>query len=224
MNKKRKWNKRACLMGAVLLLGLCGCGVETDSLEALLAESQMTAQSAASGQDGNKAQRTNKEQDGIMEQSEDQNQTLWVHICGYIKRPGIYEMPTDARLYDVLMAAGGFLDGANENALNLADYLKDGSKIYVPGLSATNTEGAAEDTENSQWESESEEEDARININTASGRLLETIPGIGPAKAQEIMTYRKENGPFETIEEIKEVAGIKDALFEKIKAFITVEE
>ena len=223
MKEKRKWNRNACLIGVGLLLGLCGCGEETDSLEALLTESQMTAQSMVS------------EQEMITEQSEEVPQTLWVHICGYVNRPGIYEMPIDGRLYDALMAAGGFLEGANENALNLAERLKDGSRVYVPGLSVSDTkdmaegeEGAgwvAEGTEYGQWATEGgEAKDARININTASGRLLETIPGIGPAKAQEIMAYRKENGPFETIEEIKEVAGIKDALFEKMKAFITVEE
>ena len=223
MKEKRKWNRNACLIGVGLLLGLCGCGEETDSLEALLTESQMTAQSMVS------------EQEVITEQSEEEPQTLWVHICGYVNRPGIYEMPIDGRLYDALMAAGGFLEGANENALNLAERLKDGSRVYVPGLSVSDTkdmaEGeeragwVAEGTEYGQWATEGgEAKDARININTASGRLLETIPGIGPAKAQEIMAYRKENGPFETIEEIKEVAGIKDALFEKMKAFITVEE
>ena len=223
MKEKRKWNRNACLIGVGLLLGLCGCGEETDSLEALLTESQMTAQSTVS------------EQEMITEQSEGEPQTLWVHICGYVNRPGIYEMPIDGRLYDALMAAGGFLEGANENALNLAERLKDGSRVYVPGLSVSDTkdmaEGeeragwVAEGTEYGQWATEGgEAKDARININTASGRLLETIPGIGPAKAQEIMAYRKENGPFETIEEIKEVAGIKDALFEKMKAFITVEE
>ena len=187
-----------------LFLGLCGCQKETDSLEYLLWEQQEPVFESGSEQETEKAQR------------EEENQTLWVHICGYVQYPGIYEMPVDGRVYDALMAAGGFSEGANESALNLADYLKDGSRIYVPGLSLPETEDSAFSEE---WESQ----EALININTASQNLLETLPGIGSAKAQKIIAYRKENGPFESIDELKEVTGIKEALFEKLKAFITVE-
>ena len=206
-----------------MLVLLCGCGAKTDSLEMLLAENgkQVAEQTNTARQDTSPGD--TEPTDG---QAEGQEQTLRVHICGYVRVPGIYEMPADARLYDLLMAAGGFAEGANKDVLNLAEYLADGNRIYVPGESAQ-AQGTAGETEATNGLSEqaiaqAALQDTLININTASQSLLETLPGIGPAKAQEIIAYRTANGPFDSIEGIMEVTGIKEALFERLKPFVTV--
>ena len=194
------------------LFFLTGCQEREDSLEMVLSGTK---------QNQRQEEILLAEVSEMASESETGQQTLWVHICGYVKMPGIYEMPTDSRLYDLLMAAGGFADGADETVLNLADYLKDGSQIYVPGV-LTQEEPDREQRGNQRQKEETES--ALVNINTASRALLETLPGIGEAKAKEIIAYRTKNGSFASIEEIKQVDGIKDALFQKIESLITVEE
>lgn len=207
---------------AFLQLFFWGCQRKEDSLETLFSMADQTQIQEASAP--TEVQREASE-------TETGSLTLWVHICGYVKTPGIYEMPADSRLYDLLMSAGGFAQGADETALNLADYLKDGSQIYVPGTEETAASGAGEYAGHAdgiiragQTDGLLSAEPALVNINTASQSLLETLPGIGAAKAKEIIAYRQENGFFASIEEIKQVDGIKDALFKKIKSLITVEE
>lgn len=225
------------LLATGLLFGLCGCESETDSLEALLEESRMqqVAADAAEAYAGpgmaGETAGTVSIDTGDKVQGEAGEPTLWVHICGFVKNPGIYEMQPDSRMYDLLMAAGGFAEGADKNVLNLADYLKDGSQIYVPGVMSEDSEeqsrgsALASGGENRGYGETGENgREELVNINTASQGILETLPGIGPAKAKEILAYRREKGSFASIEEIKEVAGIKDAIYEKIKSLITVEE
>ena len=104
----------------------------------------------------------------------------------------------------------------NESKANTSDTVKDGTESYVTTSSGTSTndekaEGTSEGTKNS-----------KVNINTATQAQLETLPGIGPSTATKILTYRKEKGKFTKVEDIKEVSGIGDAKFEKIKEAITV--
>lgn len=104
----------------------------------------------------------------------------------------------------------------NESKANTSDTVKDGTESYVTTSSGTSTndekvEGTSESTKNS-----------KVNINTATQAQLETLPGIGPSTATKILTYRKEKGNFTKVEDIKEVSGIGDAKFEKIKEAITV--
>ncbi len=104
----------------------------------------------------------------------------------------------------------------NESKANTSDTVKDGTESYVTTSSGTSTndekvEGTSESTKNS-----------KVNINTATQAQLETLPGIGPSTATKILTYRKEKGKFTKVEDIKEVSGIGEAKFEKIKDAITV--
>ncbi len=138
---------------------------------------------------------------------------LLVHVCGAVKEPGVYEVSAGDRISDAVGAAGGFLEEAAEDALNLAQPVEDGMKIQIP------TESEAEILSQTILSGESS---GKVNLNTAGVGELTSLSGIGESRAQDILDYRNANGPFQSIEEIKQVPGIKDAVFEKIKDDITV--
>ncbi len=126
---------------------------------------------------------------------------------------------------------GGLRENANIEDINLAYKLEDGMKVHIP----TNEEKEKEKQLNSDVNNKNDNVDSydkniinnssntkKININTATQEQLESLPGIGPATASKIISYRKEKGKFNKIEDIKEVSGIGDAKFDKMKDFITI--
>ena len=174
----------------------------------------------------------------------------YVDIKGAVANPGVYKLSSDSRVNDVVNLAGGISSDADTRCINLSKKIKDEMVIYVytkqeveemykkeekkeddvifnnvindAYVDYTNPESESVDTNN---ESNSSEEiiTGKININTADISLLITLPNIGEAKAQAIISKRSELGKFNSIDEIKEVSGISDATFEKIKDLITVE-
>lgn len=143
--------------------------------------------------------------------------SYFVHICGEVKEPGVYEMEEGSRIYQVVDAAGGFTEDAATDYLNMAQTIQDGMKILVPAVS-----GLEEHLLNGPEESVQTGQGQKVNLNTATKDQLMTLRGIGEARAEDILRYREEHGPFESIEEIMEISGIKDAAFQKIKEYITV--
>ncbi|MGN9864575.1 helix-hairpin-helix domain-containing protein [Bacillus swezeyi] len=145
-------------------------------------------------------------------------ETIVVDLKGAVKQPGVYEMRAGDRVHHLLKKAGGTVKKAAEEQVNLAAVLQDGMVIYIP----------YEGEESAPIPSESGASAAdggageMININTASSEELQEIPGVGPSKAEAIITYREENGPFQTIEDITNVSGIGEKSFEKIKSSISV--
>lgn len=155
-----------------------------------------------------------------------------VHICGAVVHPGVYILEGESRVYQAIEKAGGFREDADADFLNQADFLSDGMKLYVPtkeevekagALPKWQEAGVTDSTGNTSTGGASGEQGASlININTASEELLCTLPGIGSSKAKSIIAYREKNGSFQKIEDIMNVEGIKDGLFQKIKNEITV--
>lgn len=144
-----------------------------------------------------------------------------VHVCGAVERPGVYELPQGSRIYQAIECAGGLSAEADPDYLNQADFVSDGEKVYVP----TREEVAEMDSPLQNVVTQSGERSATsglVNLNTASEEQLCTLPGIGSSKAKSIIVYREEHGSFDRIESVMNVAGIKDGLFQKIKAYITV--
>lgn len=130
-----------------------------------------------------------------------------VDVIGEVYEPGIQSLPQGSRVADAVKAAGGATEAAKTDALNMARILKDGEQICVPDKHAVPSVAT----------------DERININTASARELETVRGIGPARAADIIRYRETHGPFTDLAEIKNISGIKDAFYEKVKDDLRVE-
>lgn len=148
-------------------------------------------------------------------------ETYVVHICGAVQNPGIYILEEESRIYQAIQKAGGFTEEADQDYLNQADRLTDGMKLYVPTMEETTGASGA-----GAWQGMSETtqqaESTLVNINTAGEELLCTLSGVGSTRAKSIIAYREKNGTFQKIEDIMNVDGIKDGLFQKIKDSITV--
>lgn len=162
---------------------------------------------------------------------------IYVHICGAVANPGVYELEAGSRVFEGIEAAGGFSEDACEDYVNQAKALQDGQRLVIPTqeeIEAAKEDGAyqeswtvaAADMEQSvaAGVTSSENTDGLININTASESELSTIDGIGAGKAAAIVKYRQENGAFQSIQDIMKVSGIKEGTYEKIKDKITVKQ
>lgn len=145
--------------------------------------------------------------------------SIFVHVAGEVKSPGLYELSSGARLSEAIEAAGGFSENADSSSVNLARTLNDGEQIFVNSTSdraLAQSGGASSSISNEQGATK------KVNINTASADELMSLDGIGQATADKIIAYREKQGPFASIDQIKEVSGIGDKKFEGIKDFITV--
>ncbi|MGC8970622.1 MAG: helix-hairpin-helix domain-containing protein [bacterium] len=172
----------------------------------------------------NKPVKEEKKESSIIIEEKDNskisNTKVAVHIGGAVKSPGLYYLPANSRVADAIQTAGGPTSDADLDAINLASKVTDSSKILVPSKVRGVNDIVAEKT--LQGES-SEPSNTKININTASAKELEELPGIGPALANRIVSYRETNGPFKSIEDLKKVSGIGEKRFEAIKDLIVVE-
>ncbi len=152
---------------------------------------------------------------------------LYCYVCGAVKKPGVYAFSEGARLNEVINLAGGFTQDAAENYLNLALQVSDEEKVYIPTKKEIQRQGNQVDTgldlqENTLQKENSSVED-KLNINTADIDKLTSLPGIGTNKAEKIVAYREEHGAFQGIEEIKNVEGIKEGVFQKVKDLISIQ-
>ena len=152
-----------------------------------------------------------------------------IHITGSVKNPGIVKLKEESRIEDAIEAAGGLTENADITKVNLAYVVEDGTKIKIP--SASEEDIGDEDIIDSKSGDNiiieentvsSNNSTQTININKATEKEFETLPGIGPSLASKIIEYRNQNGKFESIEDIKNVNGIGDNKYEKINDLITV--
>jgi len=148
---------------------------------------------------------------------------IYVHVCGAVRREGVYRLTVPARVVDALEAAGGLTEEAAGTYLNQAESLWDGMQIYVPTrqeLEEMQGEiGMVSETSETPGMSE-REDTGRIDLNRADKSTLMTLPGIGESKAEAILTYRREHGDFRKPEDLMKVPGIKEGTYEKIKHLI----
>lgn len=139
----------------------------------------------------------------------DEEKKIVVYVTGGVCNPGVYELPADSRAQTLVDAAGGALGTADLAHFNLAQPLQDGMHLVVPErMEERSTTTSARTVSR---------DDARVNINTADAQTLDTLPGIGSAMAERILEYRKAHGAFQSTEELKEVRGIGDIKYEKLK-------
>lgn len=194
-----------CLAMACMLL-CCGCKDKGGTI--LIGSSENQAQESFSQEESASAVEPPSE-------TECPETLIRVYVCGAVTNPGVVEIPQGSRVEDALAAAGGFGTDAGREAVNLADWVSDGQKIYFPteeeaeeaGVSGTGTDTASP---------------GLVNINTADVAALCSLSGIGESRAQDIIAYREANGGFASCEDIMNVPGIKSAVYEKIKDKITV--
>ena len=168
---------------------------------------------------------------------ETQPEMIYVDVCGAVANPGVFQLATGSRVFQAIEAAGGYLPEAVQNCVNRAGVLTDGQQLYIltqeemerqgldpaemAGASDGQMNGSAGTGQNTGIAAQAQQ-DNRININTADETQLTTLTGIGATRAQAIIAYRQENGPFAAIEDIMNVQGIKEGTFAKIKDEIVV--
>lgn len=140
---------------------------------------------------------------------------IYIHICGEVKKPGVYTFAKEPRVVDVVEKAGGFTKRARQDCVNMAEAVVDGTQLVI--AAKERTRGAGKE------QKEQEKDDSnKININSASKEELMTLSGIGESKATQILSYRESNGRFLKTEDIMKISGIKEGVFSKIKDYITV--
>lgn len=211
-NKKKFIKKEfgkvlAGVLSCCMLLNGCGTAAETQISWQMEEESSAMEESWESGVTQEAASETAAKS------------MIYVYICGAVANPGVYEIAEGSRLFEAIDAAGGMLGEADLTSQNLARVLQDGEQIQIltkDEVKVLEEAGISVQTENTP------KSNGLININTASVQELTTLTGIGESRAQAIVEYRESNGFFKSIDGIKNVTGIKDALFEKIKNQITV--
>lgn len=143
---------------------------------------------------------------------------LVVHVAGWVRRPGVYELPEGDRVVDAIQAAGGPRRGADLGALNLAALLVDAQQVLVPRLA----EAAPGPATGSAGEPSTGTVPQLVNVNTATAEELETLPGIGEVLAAAIVAYREEHGPFTSVDQLEDVSGIGPVTLEELRELSTV--
>lgn len=141
---------------------------------------------------------------------------VYVHVAGAVLRPGLYRLTGDARVADALDAAGGPAPEADLDAVNLAAKVADGERTYLPRL-GDDPPAPASASGGSPGVSP-----GPIDLNTATAEQLDALPGVGPATAEAIVSYRSENGRFRSVEDLLEVRGIGEAKLAAIRPKVTV--
>lgn len=178
----------------------------------------------------------------------DQGSTIQVHVAGAVRKPGVYTLPSWARVNDAVKKAGGASPRADLDAINLADHLKDAEQVRIPVRGRVETpvahlptpepppvtvasgghqigrypftpaNVAAPDTAGSGKNRRSPA--GPVNLNTATQEQLESLPGIGPSTAAKIMAYRQQNGPFQQADDLMNVSGIGPGRFAKLRSLV----
>lgn len=163
-----------------------------------------------------------------------QQAMIYVDVCGAVANPGVFQLAAGSRVFQAIEAAGGYLPEAALTCVNRAGVLTDGQQLYIltqeemerqgldPAEMAKASDGQMNGSAGTGQNTGMAAQDNRININTADEAQLTTLTGIGATRAQAIIAYREENGPFAAIEDIMNVQGIKEGTFAKIKDEIVV--
>lgn len=145
----------------------------------------------------------------------EESNALFIEVKGAVKKPGVYKLENGDRVLAAIELAGGYLPESDSNTINHAQKVEDEMIIYVPLI--------GEEIENvTNSSSTGSSGDQLVNINKADLQGLTSLPGIGPAKAEAIISYREESGGFTSIQDLMEVTGIGQKTYEKLETYITV--
>ena len=145
---------------------------------------------------------------------------ILVDVKGAVKAPGVYSLMLDDRVIDAITIAGGYTAEADSTHINHAQKLVDEMVIYVPKIGEDIS--VEQVTTVSSSAASGQASSGKLNLNAATEAELTTLPGIGPAKAQAILEYREQNGRFKSVDDLKNVSGIGEKTFEKLKEFIEI--
>jgi len=146
-----------------------------------------------------------------------ENKKFFVDISGEVNKPGVYEVSSNSRVFQIIEMAGGTTKKAALDAVNGAEIINDGQKIIIPSIEEYN-----DSSDKSEPNANSVSSCNKVNINTADATTLQTLTGVGPVTAQKIIDYRNEKGKFKSKEDIKNVSGIGDKTYAKMETELTI--
>ena len=224
-DNQKKYRKKYAVMTVFFLISasfLFGCGnkdsavPETEEFLFSAEEEKSDHTSQKSEEPAEKAERKKAEADSGTVEENPERKKVFVYVCGEVQASGVYELEQDSRVFEAIAKSGR----ADRKTLRRKRLIRrrvvvDGEQIYVPSLDEVKGAGVvSEVTERT--------DDGKININTAEKEELMTLTGVGEAKAQSIIAYREEHGGFQSIEELMQIEGIKEGVFNKIKEDITI--
>lgn len=230
-HKKKQNSKKYLCVVCVLIFALldpvllCGCASTQDEVALELVESESTVPQNMTQMSEKEADtKTQMQEIEIPLERESAPQQVYIYLCGAVALPGVYCLAEGSRLYEAVELAGGLTQEADENCLNMARQITDGEQIVILTLdeAASLKEAGAYMYPTAAAQASAPQEAGLVNINTATVPELTSVSGIGESRAQAIIDYREKNGRFGSIEDIKNVDGIKDGLFSKIKDKITI--
>lgn len=155
-----------------------------------------------------------------------QKPPILVHVAGAVKSPGVYQLDRGARVVDAIYAAGGTAAEGRSDVMNLAAPVSDGERVYVPsakeveaGFSGTGSGPGGSGTGSPNWGSGG---GGKVNVNRAGPDALDKLPGVGPAMAERIIQYRQTKGPFQKVDDLRNVPGIGERKFKDLEPYVTV--
>lgn len=214
-------------VGAVVLLGLLGLGAAVVSSLLTPGGAMSVVGGAASASPGPETESAPGVDAGPETVVAPSSSAVVVHVLGAVRRPGIVEVRLGDRVIDAIAAAGGVSDTADVARVNLARVLVDGEQLYVPamgeqlpaaaGSAAGGPAGGSGASAGAGGAS-----GGLVNLNTADAAALETLPGVGPALATRILSWREENGPFRAVDELLAVSGIGEKTLAGFRDLVTV--
>lgn len=213
--KKRNILKFLWIAAACILC--CSCGKKSGTI--LIGEVENRTEESVSYENQASGADTGAQESTVAakeSEEKEEDRVIRVYVCGAVVNPGVVEIAAGSRAEDALLAAGGFSGEAAREAVNLADWVNDGQKLYFPA------EGEEFQESTGGAVSGAEASSGLVNINTADAAALCTLPGVGESRAADIIAYREANGSFGSCEDIMKVPGIKNAMYEKIRDKITV--
>lgn len=192
--------KQNTIILLLAVVGICVCGgiwlfqgKQVQPAEAIVSE----------GTNDSLTQQTAESEDG----------QIYIHIVGAVKKPGVYTFQKKPRVIEVVEKAGGFTKDAVTAEINQAELVEDGTQLAI---------ASQKDFKEKDGQQTEQTETGKVNLNTAAKEQLMTLTGIGEAKAIAIIAYREEKGKFQKPEDLMNIPGIKEGVFDKIKSRICV--
>lgn len=146
--------------------------------------------------------------------------SITVYVTGAVNNPGLVTVAENSRLADVVNKAGGLLLTADSEKVNMAQLVKDGQQLKIPEKNADESKDSSRGA--SKKNNSQQDKNSLVNINTASEKELDSLPGIGPAMAKRIVEYRESNGSFQSVADLKKIKGIGEAKFNKLQDKICI--
>lgn len=214
---KKKWLITALTSCLLLIAGICySCSYNQQGTATLI--SSLDEESIALEEDDEVNEITSLDPTPI---PSEEMIYIYAHICGAVHSPGVYKLETGARIVDFIQACGGLTTDGDENYINQAETVVDGQRIYVPTKAELEALAIDDYIAGNLDDAESEAELA-VNINNASEKELMELPGIGESKAKSIIKYRETQGKFDKVEDLMNIPGIKEGLFNQISSRIRV--